>query len=157
MPFIEFHDKQAANEFLRSRNSLHQLAILIPFAYKFMQERSGHDPVPFQSTVYLSEEQSASFLSFIAVTNAMVNRDADNKVMKRHEELGAVITPTLTWARTRGPIQREWKMYRPLEMAYDHPEVVDLLREHILNHGYINHEFLNEVMDTPMTMARGVI
>jgi hypothetical protein len=42
-------------------------------------------------------------------------------------------------------------------MAYDHPHAVDLLREHVMNHGYIDHDLLNDVMETPMTMAQGVL
>lgn len=159
MPIIKFHDSEAATVFLRSRRCPDEhVGTFVACAHKFMTERYGHDFIPFvEKQLQLTEDQTARLLAFVAVANAMMNRDADSRVMKRWDEVGAVITPTLTWARFEGPIRREWKAYLPLELAYDHPEAVDLLREHILNHGYINHDLLMEVMATPMTMARGVL
>jgi hypothetical protein len=159
MPIIKFHNSEEATAFLYSRRCVGEYqGHLVACAHKFMTERYGYDFIPFvNGYLHLTEDQTERVLSFVAVANAMMRRDANNKVMKRWDEVEAVGTPTYAWAKAEGPLQRERKTYYPLEMAYDHPEAVDLLREHVVNHGYIDHDLLNEVMETPMTMARGVL
>lgn len=159
MPIIKLNDSEAATAFLNARSCPGEYVdAFIACAYKFMTEHYGYEYVAFDGyQLCLTEDQTARLISFVAVANAMAKRDAYNKTNKRWNEYGAIIPGVLALARGEMPIQREWKGYHPLELAYDNPEAVDLLREHILNHGYIDHELLNEVMDTPMAMAQGVL
>lgn len=159
MPIIKLHDSEAATAFLNARNCPGEYVdAFISCAYGFMVERYGYDFAPFvDGQLRLTEDQTARLLSFVAVANAMAKRDAYNKTNKRWDEYQAIVPGVLTWARGEMPIQREWTGYRPLELAYENPEAVDLLREHIITHGYVDHELLTEVMDTPMAMAQGVL
>lgn len=159
MPIIKFHNEQVVEEARRDyRLSREQFLRFALFGYKYMQEQdSTLIPLSEDETLYLSEDQSARLLALIIVCNAMMNRDAINKVNGNDAELGALITPTLAWVRFSGPVLREWRMFLPVQIAFENPEAAQLLREHILQNGYIDSDLILSVMGIPMPLARGFL
>lgn len=154
--FVKLHDHIAVLDYLKTRVPIVYASPMTNFAFKFMREQNGFEVT--DGSFALSKEDTEAIIPLIVVLGAMIQRDGDNRAAGRVQEYGAVINPTRSWIDRNGPIQKDWKMYRVMELAYAHPEATDLLHEVILQRGYIQTEILEAMVEqTPLSISQGTL